>query len=257
MTPSGGRGSEALAHLIAESERILVFTGAGISTASGIPDYRGPAGVWNTRRPVDYQEFLRSDEARRRSWRYKLEDHVEFGAAEPNAAHTALVELERLGRLEMVVTQNVDGLHAIAGTTPERLVEIHGTSRLVECQTCGERSDPTPHLDAFAATGEPPICTCGGLLKAATISFGQSLRSEDIERSMAAADAADLVVAVGSSLVVYPAADIPLRAARRGVPYVVVNRGPTDHDHNPLVALRIEGDVTAVLPAAITTAFQE
>ncbi len=254
MTSERDAGTAALARLIAGADRILVFTGAGISTASGIPDYRGPEGVWNTRRPVDYQEFMRSDEARRRSWRYKLEDQAEFGAARPNAAHTALVELEGAGRLAMVVTQNVDGLHALAGTSPERLVEIHGTARCVECQTCGDRTDPEPHLDAFASTGEPPRCTCGGLLKAATISFGQSLRSEDIERATAAADAADLVVAVGSSLVVYPAADIPLRAARHGAPYVVVNRGPTEHDHHPLVSLRIEGDVTEVLPTAISSA---
>lgn len=254
MTDShGGR----LADLIRDAAHILVFTGAGISTASGIPDYRGPQGVWNTRRPVFYHDFMRSAEARTTYWQQKWEDAQEFGNAEPNAAHRAIVDLERAGKLEMVVTQNVDGLHAAAGTSPGKLVEIHGTARLVECQSCGARTDPAPHFDVFHATGEAPTCACGGFLKSATISFGQNLRSVDLGRAHAAAERADLVLALGSSLVVYPAADIPLHAAATGADYVIVNRGETDHDRNPMVTLRIEGDVTSVVPEAVQSALED
>jgi NAD-dependent deacetylase len=201
-----------------------------------------------------YQEFMRSEEARRSYWRQKWEDATEFGAAAPNAAHRAIVDLETAGKLEMVVTQNVDGLHAQAGTSPTKLVEIHGTARLVECQTCGERSSPEPHFEVFHATGEAPLCSCGGYLKSATISFGQNLRSVDLGRARTAAGNADLVMALGSSLVVYPAADIPLHGAATGAPYVIVNRGETDHDRHPLVTLRLEGDVTQLVPQAVNLA---
>lgn len=247
---------DILTDLIAGARRILVFTGAGISTASGIPDYRGPQGVWKTRRPVFYQDFMRSAEARRTYWRQKWEDHADFGAAQPNAVHRAVVDLERANKVEMVVTQNVDGLHAAAGTSSNKLVEIHGTARLVECQQCGARSDPEPHFATFHETGECPRCVCGGYLKSATISFGQNLRSVDLGRAYAAAENADLALALGSSLVVYPAADIPLRAAATGASYVIVNSGETDHDRHPLVTLRIEGDVGEVVPEAVRRALE-
>jgi NAD-dependent deacetylase len=245
---------DQFARLIADANRILVFTGAGISTASGIPDYRGPQGVWNTRRPVLYQDFMRSAEARVAYWQQKWEDSHEFGSAEPNAAHHAIVDLEEAGKIEMVVTQNVDGLHAAAGTSEAKLIEIHGTARLVECQSCGARSDPAPHFAAFRATGNAPVCECGGFLKSATISFGQQLRSVDLGRAQMAAESADLVMSLGSSLVVYPAADIPLHAAATGAPYVIVNRGETDHDRNPLVSMRLEDDVTSLVPDAVAIA---
>jgi len=241
----------ALAGLLAEAHRVLFFTGAGISTASGIPDYRGPNGVWKTRRPVRYPDFMSSLEERRRYWQQKLDDAVAFGDATPTRVHTALVEWEESGRLEAIVTQNVDGLHSLAGTSPDRLVELHGTNRAVECQSCGARSTPEPHFAAFRATGEPPMCHCGGFLKPATISFGQSLRVADIVRASAAADRCDLVVVLGSTLSVNPAASIPLHGAERGVPYVIVNRGPTDHDGLWAVTLRIESDVEEVLPPAV------
>lgn len=240
-----------LAGLIDDATRILVFTGAGISTASGIPDYRGPQGVWTTRRPVFYQDFMRSAEARATYWKQKWEDSHEFGNAQPNAAHAAIADLERAGKVEMVVTQNIDGLHAAAGTPAQKLVEIHGTARLVECQGCGVRSDPEPHFATFHATGEAPECECGGYLKSATISFGQSLRSVDLGRAQTAAENADLALSLGSTLVVYPAADIPLHAAATGAAYAIVNKGETDHDRNPLVSLRIEGDVTTIVPEAV------
>lgn len=201
-----------------------------------------------------YQDFMTSAEARRRYWDQKARADNAFGAAVPNATHRALVDLERAGKLRAVVTQNVDGLHAVAGTSPDALIELHGTVRAVECQTCGDRSDPEDHFIAFARTGEPPLCSCGGYLKPATISFGQQLRSNDLRRAHAAAEAADLVLALGSTLSVTPAASVPLIAADRGTPYVIVNRGATDHDRFPQVTLRIEGDVGDVVPAAVSFA---
>jgi NAD-dependent deacetylase len=236
------------------AERILVVSGAGVSTASGIPDFRGPGGVWSRRRPVYYDEFLASEAARVAYWDFKLETWEIYGHARPNAVHDAVVALERPGKIQAVVTQNVDGLHRRAGTSLEALVELHGTDLLVECQTCHATSDPAPHFERFKTTRRPPCCTCGGVLKPATISFGQSLRPGDLERAAAAAMKADLVLALGSTLSVYPAASIPLLAAERGTPYIVVNRGPTDHDRLSTVTLRLEGDVTAIVPPAVETA---
>ncbi len=243
-----------LAGLLAGAERILIFTGAGISTASGIPDYRGPQGVWKTRQPVYYQDFMASESQRRAYWQQKMEDAETWGEAPPNAVHHAIVDLEAAGRVEMVVTQNVDGLHALAGTSREKLVEIHGTNREIECQTCGDRSAPEPHFETFRETGAVPQCHCGGLLKAATISFGQSLRADEMARAYKAADRCDLVVALGSTLAVNPAASIPLHATERGTPYVIVNRGATDHDRLSMVTMRIDGDVAAIVPMAVATA---
>ncbi|MHC4469950.1 MAG: SIR2 family NAD-dependent protein deacylase [Planctomycetota bacterium] len=236
------------------AERILVFTGAGISTASGIPDYRGPQGVWKRRRPVYYQQFMASEEARVEYWYFKLESYEEIRDARPNVVHESVVALERAGKLESVVTQNIDGLHAEAGTSPDRLVEIHGTDSRIQCQTCGATSDPEPHYEAFRRTRRPPVCPCGGFLKAATISFGQSLVEEDLARAFSAAASADLGVSLGSTLSVHPAASVPLAAAERGVPYAVVNRGATDHDGLPAVTLRLDGDVVEIFPRAVREA---
>jgi NAD-dependent deacetylase len=235
-------------------QRILIVSGAGVSTASGIPDFRGPGGVWTRRRPVYYDEFLASEAARIEYWDYKLETWEIYQRAQPNALHHAIVALERAGKVVAVVTQNVDGLHRRAGTSPGRLVELHGTDLLVECQSCHATSEPEQHFASFQRTKRSPTCPCGGLLKSATISFGQSLRAEDLERATAAAIEADLVLALGSTLSVYPAASIPLVAAERGTPYIIVNRGPTEHDGHPSVTLRLEGDVTAIVPAAVDAA---
>lgn len=245
------RALEQLVDLLHRSYRILVFTGAGVSTGSGIPDFRGPQGVWQRRRPVYYQDFMTSEAARIEHWDYKLEGWTAFRDAQPNATHQALVHLERAGKLLLLVTQNIDGLHTKAGTTPERLVELHGTNRLVECQTCHGRFDPEPCFESFLRTRRSPRCECGGFLKPATISFGQNLRDEDLQRATAAAGEADFVLALGSTLSVYPAAEIPLLAARSGVPYAIVNRGPTEHDGLAAVTVRIDDDVAAIVPLAI------
>jgi NAD-dependent deacetylase len=243
-----------LVERIRAAQRILIFTGAGISTASGIPDFRGPGGVWTRRQPVYYDDFMASDAARVEYWDYKLESWAAHQRAQPNVVHHAIVALERAGKVIAVVTQNVDGLHRRAGTSPSLLVEVHGTDLLVECQTCHATSDPAPHFEAFAATRRPPSCACGGVLKPATISFGQPLRKTTIDQAADAAMKADLVLALGSTLSVYPAASIPLLAAGRGTPYIIVNRGATEHDSHASVTLRLEGDVTSIVPAAIDAA---
>jgi NAD-dependent deacetylase len=245
---------DALAELIRKSSRILIFTGAGISTASGIPDYRGPQGVWKRRQPVYLQEFLSSHAGREEYWDFKLEGWDDYRDAKPNAVHKACADLERESKLELLVTQNIDGLHLAAGTTPGKLVEIHGTDARVTCLECGTEADPETCYEGFRATREPPKCNCGGWLKPATISFGQNLRTEDLERSFEATRRADMVISLGSTLSVHPAASIPLTAAGRGIPYVIINRGETEQDHHPSVALRIDGDVGEAFPPAVAKA---
>ncbi len=241
-----------LAEALRGARRVLVFTGAGISTGSGIPDFRGPNGVWSKRQPVYYDEFLASDDKRREYWHYKLEGYPLFVAARPNATHAAIVALEKLGRVQAVVTQNIDGLHQAAGSSAERVVELHGTNAWIECVTCDDRTAPAAAMAHFETTRQVPTCArCGGWLKAATISFGQPLRREVIERGFAEAARCDLALALGSTLSVHPAAAIPLAALKRGVPYVVINRGVTDHDE--LATLRLEGDVAELLPPAVAT----
>src|SRR5215831_2440917 len=230
---------KSLAEHLAAARKVLVFTGAGISTGSGIPDFRGPQGVWKTRQPVYFDEFMRSEEKRVEYWNFKAEGHALFRSAKPNAVHLAVVELERLGRVEAVVTQNIDGLHQAAGTSDDKLVEVHGTNRWVECVRCNQRSDPGPPTAYFLEHRRTPTCTsCGGWLKSATISFGQALKPDVLEAGFRAAGRCDLVLALGSTLSVHPAASIPLEAAQRGVPYIVINRGDTDHDD--LCTLRLE-----------------
>jgi NAD-dependent deacetylase len=243
-----------LADYLRNANRALIFTGAGISTASGIPDFRGPQGVWTRRRPVYFDEFMSSEAARVEHWDYKLEGYEQFRNARPNSVHEGIVRLERAGKLRAVITQNIDGLHSLAGTSPELLVELHGTNALVECTSCGWRGDPAPAFQYFADTRKTPLCHCGGFLKPATISFGQSLKERELERAAKAARECDLVVALGSTLSVYPAASFPLLAAQRGVPYVIVNRGATDHDDEPSVSLRAEGDVSAIFSPAVDEA---
>jgi NAD-dependent deacetylase len=240
-----------LVQLLEDARRILLFTGAGISTGSGIPDFRGPQGVWKTRQPVYFQDFLHSEDARVEHWDFKLESWPVIRQARPTPTHRAIAALESADRVELVVTQNVDGLHARAGTSAERLVELHGSNAEIECLNCGERTDPEPHMQAFAISRRPQRCLCGGLLKTATISFGQDLVPADMQRALAAASACDLVVALGSTLGVYPAANVPLAAVDCGTPYVIINQGATEHDDHHGITLRLDGDVQELFPAAV------
>ncbi|MDH3492236.1 MAG: hypothetical protein OEM82_01705 [Acidobacteriota bacterium] len=238
---------ESLVRLLSEAERPLFFTGAGMSTGSGIPDFRGPQGVWKTRKPVYYQDFLASEEARVEYWDYKLEGFEGFRDAEPNAAHRALADLERMGKVRVLVTQNIDGLHQYAGNS--KVIELHGTNREIECVSCGKRSRPEPAFEEFKRTRRCPVCKCGGYLKSATISFGQAMPQGLVEKAFAAAARADLAVSVGSTLEVQPAASVPLVVLEKGAPYVVINRGETAHDR--VATLRIEGDVNEILPSLV------
>jgi NAD-dependent deacetylase len=243
-----------LVKYIRRAHRILIFTGAGVSTGSGIPDFRGPKGVWTRRAPVYYDDFMTSEAARIEHWDYKLEAWPAFRAARPNQVHHTIVKLENVGKVVAVLTQNIDGLHALAGSNTEHLVELHRTNLLVECQSCHWRGDPEPCFEEFRIHRKPPICTCGGFLKPATISFGQSLDPLALERASEAARKTDLVIAPGSTLSVYPAASFPLEAAQRGVPYAIINRGATGHDDQPCVSLRLQGEVADLFPNAVEAA---
>ena len=239
-----------------KAHSIVVFTGAGISTASGIPDYRGPNGVWKTRKPIFYHDFMEDPEARVTYWIQKAEDWNEFGQAQPTEAHMALKKLEDMEKLRCVITQNIDGLHHASGITEDRLVELHGNIRDAECMTCGHMESSIPHFERVAASAHVPACSaCGeGFLKPGVISFGQGLREKDLEEAQRAIQETDLVLALGSSLSVQPAATFPLIAAQNGIPYVVINQGPTAHDDHPLVAFRLEGDLQEILPEAVSDA---
>jgi NAD-dependent deacetylase len=218
---------------VRSAERVVALTGAGISTDSGIPDFRGPNGVWTkdpkAERMSTLANYLADPELRARSWQMRLE-HPAW-TAKPSAGHRALAELERKERLHTLVTQNIDGLHQAAGTSPARLVEIHGTMREVVCMSCGDRAPMARALERVRA-GEldPPCRTCGGILKSATISFGQSLVREDLERSYAAAGASDVFLAIGSSLTVFPAANLPQIALGNGARLVILNGESTPYD---------------------------
>jgi NAD-dependent deacetylase len=234
---------------IRDAERIVVLTGAGISTDSGIPDFRGPQGVW-TKNPgaekmATLQHYVADPEVRKRAWQSRLETFAQ--QREPNAGHRALVELERRGTLHTLITQNVDGLHVAAGTAPEKIVEIHGTVREVVCLDCGERA-PMERALARVRAGEadPPCRSCGGILKSATISFGQALVEEDLARAERAARASDLLLAVGSTLSVYPIAGVVPVAKRAGARIVIVNAEPTEMDEIADAVLR--GSISAILP---------
>jgi NAD-dependent deacetylase len=239
-----------VAELVASSRRVLCFTGAGVSTNSKIPDYRGPNGLYVDRAPTYFSDFVASEDARIDYWAFKLDGYVRFRDARPNATHLAIVELERLGRLEAVVTQNIDGLHRAAGSSAERLVELHGTNAEAKCIACAEREPIAACFERFRATHAPPRCgSCGELMQPAVVMFGQALEPATLRRANAAAERCDLVLALGSSLTVTPAANVPLVALKRNVPYVVVNRGATPHDE--LATLKLDRDVDDVLPPAV------
>ncbi len=246
---------EAAKRLIAEARRVVALTGAGVSTGAGIPDFRGPDGVWtkdpDAERLSTLEAYLEDPDVRRRAWQGRL--HSPVWGARPTAGHRALVELERQGRLDLLVTQNIDGLHQLAGNDPARVVEIHGTMREVVCMACGERGDAAPTLERVAAGELDPACrSCDGILKSATISFGQSLVAADLARAEAAARRADLLLAAGTSLGVYPAAGMVPLASSHGAAVVIVNAQPTPFDD--LADVVLHGSTTAVLPAVVPDA---
>ena len=224
---------DTVASWLRDASNVMVLTGAGISTDSGIPDFRGPNGVW-TKNPeaektATLQYYMSDPEIRRRSWQNRLRS--EIWDAQPNDAHRALVELERKGALHFLVTQNVDGLHLLAGQSPEILVEIHGNARAVKCMSCGWRGPMDETLERVQAGEEDPPCLfCGGIIKSATISFGENLVPEDLDRAQEAATRAEVFLALGTSLGVYPAAALPEIAVRNGARLIIVNAEQTPFD---------------------------
>jgi len=240
-----------LAHaaaLLRASRRAVALTGAGLSTESGIPDFRSPGGVWERFRPIEYGDFVRSAEARREHWGYKLATVPVMLRAEPNAGHRALARLEQAGRLAAVVTQNIDGLHQAAGSS--NVLELHGTNRAAVCLQCDRRESIEPVLARVEAGDHEPCCdACGGILKPATVSFGQSLPRDVLEESIRLASTADCMLAIGSSLQVQPAASLVEIAKEGGAMVLILTRSATPYD--VIADARLDGALGATLPRLI------
>ena len=219
--------------LIRNSPKVIVFTGAGVSTESGIPDFRSPGGVWQKYDPEDfyYQKFICSEASREKYWQMSREFYEPLKNAQPNAAHLAVVELERMGKLDCVITQNIDNLHQRAGTSPQKVIELHWTAVSVSCLSCRKKW-PREEVQSWLLQGvRVPRCdACGGILKPDTVSFGQSMPPQETEEAFRRARSCDLLIVIGSSLVVQPAASVPLEAKESGAKLVIINRDPTYHD---------------------------
>ncbi|HEX3595873.1 MAG TPA: Sir2 family NAD-dependent protein deacetylase [Polyangiaceae bacterium] len=237
---SAGDGAEQLRRYFDEARCAVVFTGAGLSTDSGIPDFRSPGGIWTKYRPIDFEEFMASDEARRESWRRRFGAGEVLDTALPNLGHTAVAELVRRGRVTTVITQNIDGLHQASGVPDDQVIELHGNTTYATCLTCAKRYELTHVRARFDATASAPQCDCGGFIKTATISFGQAMPEEALRRAKVATLESDLFVVLGSSLVVYPAAAFPAVAKKSGARLVIVNRDPTELDGLADLVLRAE-----------------
>ena len=239
-----------LASLLRDANRAVVFTGAGISTESGIPDFRSPGGIWTKMMPVQFQDYLIDPEARRLSWERRFEMEETWNAVKPNAGHFAVTELVRRGIVSAVITQNIDNLHQAAGVPESQVIELHGNTRYAKCLTCGARMEIADIRAHFETHGEAPDCKfCGGIVKTATISFGQAMPEAEMARAEDASLAADLFLVAGSSLVVYPAAAFPLVARRAGAKLVILNREKTEQD--PYADLVLHTEIGPTLTAAV------
>jgi len=237
--------------LVARARNVVGFTGAGISTESGIPDFRSPGSPWMRLKPISYDLFVRSAEARREAWRRKFAMDDLHGDAKPSRGHMALADLVAAGKMPAVITQNIDGLHQASGVPPGKVVELHGNGTYAKCLSCEHRHELDWVRRHFEATGEPPACgQCGGMIKSATISFGQAMPEEPMRQAQALTIESDLFVAIGSSLVVYPAAGFPLMAKQSGARLVIINRDPTGLDD--VADLVIHGEIGAVLEGFVS-----
>ncbi|MCB2077464.1 MAG: hypothetical protein KDE55_07175 [Novosphingobium sp.] len=240
-------GGRELAALIDAAARIVVFTGAGVSTDCGIPDFRSPTGIWKTNMPIPFQEFVADPQARREAWRRKFSIHPSFEAAEKSGvhesrSHRAIRAVYETGRVSAVITQNIDNLHQASGIPPEKVIELHGNGSYAACLTCNARHELEFIREAIRENDTPPDCPhCGGILKTATISFGQPMPQEEMLRARAETLACDLFLALGSSLVVHPAATLPAIAAQNGADLVIVNNEETPLD--PLAGLVVRDDI--------------
>jgi NAD-dependent deacetylase len=234
-------GIALLGGMIAEASRMTVFTGAGVSTESGIPDFRSPGGLWTKMKPIPFQEFVASREVRRGYWRRRLESGNMLTAAEPNAGHRAIARLVGTGLAGAIITQNIDGLHQRAGVPEDKVIELHGTFAYCTCLTCGTRyENPWVHA-RVAETDDAPDCTlCGGIIKAATISFGQAMPEGPMQRAQDETLTCDLFLAAGSSLQVWPAAGFPVLAKRNGARLVILNREETELDREADLVINAE-----------------
>jgi NAD-dependent deacetylase len=232
---------ELLRELIGSAQRIVAFTGAGISTESGIPDFRSPGGIWTRYKPIYFDDFMSSDEMRRESWRRKFATDETMLKAEPNAGHRALAKLVEQGRMSAIITQNVDGLHQRSGVPDSKVIELHGNATYASCLDCGHRHELEPIRKAFLGSGKLPLCVkCDGIVKTATISFGQAMPEIPMARAQDQTMSCDLFIVLGSSLVVYPAAGFPRIAKRKGAKLVILNRDPTDQDDDADVVVHAE-----------------
>ncbi|MEX2606956.1 MAG: Sir2 family NAD-dependent protein deacetylase [Kiritimatiellia bacterium] len=249
------KSPESLVEYLVECDRMVIFTGAGISTHAGIPDYRGPQGIWKSRPEVSFQDFFASPEKRADYWTFKSGDWREWGQVQPTPAHLAITRLHRLGKLQAVITQNIDGLHRRANTPEELLIELHGRMDQVLCVECGFTEAAGTWYEGWLETRRLPLCPrCNAFLKPGVIQFGEHLRHQDLTRAQTAMCDPDLVIALGSTLQVQPAATFPIMAARAGIPYIIVNRGETAHDGLPHVALRLEGNLQELFSDAVEQA---
>lgn len=243
-------GAIQLAEMLRMARSAVVFTGAGISTESGIPDFRSPGGIWTQMAPIDFRDFVSSAAMRKEAWRRRFAMEETFATAAPNAGHAAVASLVAHGTVRHVITQNIDNLHQASGIPAERVIELHGNTRYAKCLDCGRRAELDPIRRHFDANGVAPDCpACGGLLKTATISFGQAMPEAEMERAERASRGCDLFLVLGSSLVVYPAAGFPLMARRGGAKLAIVNREPTELDG--IADLVLRGEIGPTLTAAI------
>jgi NAD-dependent deacetylase len=239
---------EHLARLLAETRRAVVFTGAGISTESGIPDFRSPGGVWSKMKPIYFDEFVSDEDKRREAWNRTFSGVAGWVGAKPNAGHLAVARLVARGKVGAVITQNVDNLHQASGVPAAQVIELHGNASYATCLSCGLRHELDVLKQSFLGRDEIPACrSCGELVKTATISFGQAMPREPMARAEAATRACDLFIVLGSSLVVFPAAGFPLLAKQNGAKLVIVNREPTEQDE--FADLVIHDAIGAVMSA--------
>ena len=250
MTSAVRADVESLAALLRDSKRAMVFTGAGISTESGIPDFRSPGGIWTRMMPIDFADYVADPEARRESWRRRFEMEETWNSVRPNDGHRAVAELAARGIVSHVITQNIDALHQAGGMPEERVIEIHGNTTYAKCLDCEHRMEIAAIRAHFEAHGEAPDCPgCGGIVKTATISFGQAMPEREMMRAAAAVADCDMCLVAGSSLAVYPAAGFPLEAKRNGAKLVILNREPTPQD--PYADLVIHGEIGPILSSAV------
>ncbi len=232
---------DQLRSMVEASQRAVVFTGAGISTESGIPDFRSPGGIWTKYKPIDFRDFIASEDMQRESWRRKFASDSVMKAAEPNKGHLAVARLVQLGKVVAVITQNVDGLHQRSGVPDEKVIELHGNATYASCLNCGKRYELEDIRKIFEKNETLPVCDdCNGIVKTATISFGQAMPVDEVQASEQETLACDLFLAIGSSLVVYPAASFPALAKQNGAKLVIINRDPTSLDSIADLALNRE-----------------